>query len=210
MQRGADVAHGKYLIFCNSGDSIFGQEYLSRAVEQLGKANLDWGYGPIIEHTQRDTYAWVPANFSATAASIIARRDFVAFPSFIIKKELFQKLGGFSGNYKIAGDFELICKTALAGNPFVFSEPIAQFTAGGISYTKADLAWKEEISIRRELLKLNYLQTFKELMKFWLRFTKWNVGKLLDEIEKYSSKSPISWRDKRAHQVPEIYLSNLN
>jgi len=209
MQRGANAATGEYLIFCNAGDLIFGQEYLSRSVEKIKEVNADWGFGPIIEHTTRNTFAWVPANVAATQDSIISRKDFVPFPSFVIKRELFVKLGGFSKNYKIAGDFELICKAAASCNPFVFTEPIAQFTAGGISYQKADVAWKEEISIRKEILQSGNFNIYKEVMKFWLRVTKWKIGKLIDQLERILLRSSTSWRDMRALQVPAKYISSL-
>jgi glycosyltransferase involved in cell wall biosynthesis len=209
MQRGADVASGKYILFCNAGDLIFGREYLAHSLEILKKVDGQWGYGPIIEYTQRDTYAWVPASVAPTSETIIARKDFVPFPSFIIKHELLHELGGFSRKYKIAGDFELICKAAIASDPVVFSEPIALFAAGGISYTQADLAWREEISIRREILQLNHLQIIIEKVKYLLRVTKWQIGKLLDRIHEYSFNSRISWREKRARKVPDKYISIL-
>ena len=210
MQRGADVATGKYILFCNAGDLIFGREYLAHSLAILKKVDGQWGYGPIIEYTERDTYAWVPASVAPTSETIIARKDFVPFPSFIIKHELLQQLGGFSRKYKIAGDFELICKAARASDPVVFSEPIALFAAGGISYTQADLAWREEISIRREILQLNQSQMLKESIKYFSRLTRWRIGKVLDKIQERSLKSTISWRDRRAHKVPEEYISILN
>lgn len=209
MQRGADAATGEYLIFCNAGDLLFGRDYLSRSVAQMKQRSTDWGFGPIIELTVRNTFAWVPANVAATADSIIARKDFVPFPSFIIKREMFQRLGGFSSNYTIAGDFELICRAATVSNPLIFTEPIAQFTAGGISYTKADLAWKEEISIRKEILQSGHFNLLNEVMKFSLRVTKWKIGKFLDQFERVFAWSSTSWRDKRALKVPTEYISSL-
>ena len=210
MQRGADVATGKYLLFCNAGDLIFGDDYLQLAVKELNEVNAYWGFGPIIELTQRNTFAWISANFEANPSSIIARKDFVPFPSFIISRDQFKRIGGFSDKYKIAGDFELICKVAKVSNPTIFAEPIALFSAGGVSYTKADIAWKEENHIRREVLDLSRVQLLKEQVKFWLRFTKWKFGKFLDILEKDFIKPSTSWRDKRAQKVPARYLSDLD
>jgi len=210
MQRGAALATGKFLLFCNAGDLLFGQDYLRNAIELLNKSDSESGFGPIIEFTQRNTYVWVPANSNPTFESIISRKDFVPFPSFIVKRELFISVGGFSNNYKIAGDFELICKVAKNRNFTIFEDPIALFSAGGISYTKADKAWMEEILIRREILNLDQLQMFREFVKFCLRFAKWKIGKFLDILEKVWGKSSISWRDKRAHKVPINYMVELS
>lgn len=209
MKRGAAVATGEYLIFCNAGDFLFGTEYLHRAVKHLEDSGSKWGYGPIIEHTQRNTFAWVSSNAETDTMSIITRKEFVPFPSFIVNRDQFNKVGGFSDLYSIAGDFELICKVASQSPPVVFSDPIALFSAGGISYTKADLAWREEILIRKEILNFGYLQNLGEICRFWLRFTKWKFGKFLDKLDETFGKSSTSWRDKRAQKVPAKYLSEL-
>ena len=209
MQRGAVLASGRYLLFCNAGDQIFGINYLSRAINLLDQTNAEWGFGPIIEQTQRNTFAWVHANPEASPASIIARKDFVPFPSFIVRRDLFEKVGGFTDKYTIAGDFELICKVAQQGTPLIFTEPLALFAAGGISYTKADLAWREEVSIRKEILKHDLLDSIKEVIRLWLRIAKWKLGKLLDQIERKLLKSPPSWREIRSQKVPAIYIPDL-
>lgn len=209
MQRGAALSTGEYLLFCNAGDSIFGVNFLSRAVELLDQDNAVWGFGPIIELTQRNTFAWVPANTEANPTSIIARRDFVPFPSFIVKRDLFERVGGFTDKYKIAGDFELICKVSQQHAPLIFTEPLALFAAGGISYTQADLAWKEEVLIRKEILEHNHLDSINEVVRLWLRIAKWKVGKFLDQMEKKFLKSSQSWRDIRSQKVPAIYIADL-
>ena len=209
MQRGAVLASGRYLLFCNAGDLIFGIDYLSRAVDLLEQTNAEWGFGPIIEQTQRNTVAWVHANPKASPTSIIARKDFVPFPSFIVKRDLFELVGGFTNKYIIAGDFELICKVARKSTPLIFVEPIALFAAGGISYTKADLAWREEVLIRKEILKHDLLDSINEVVKLWLRITKWKLGKFLDLIEKRFLKSSLSWRDLRSQKVPARYIPDL-
>jgi hypothetical protein len=127
-----------------------------------------------------------------------------------VKRDLFRTIGGFSSNYKIAGDFELICKVAKNNEPVVFTDPIALFAAGGISYTKADQAWLEEILIRKEILNLNRIKVVREMAKFWLRFTKWKLGKFLDILEKILGKSSESWRDRRAQKVPAKYVPELS
>ena len=133
MQRGAMRASGEFLIFCNSGDMLFGNDFLAEAIHQLRIDKSLWGFGPIIELTQRDSYAWVSAPKCADARSIISRNVFVPFPSFVIDRNLFLQLGGFTDQFRIAGDFELICKTANSSKPSIFRAPIALCAAGGIS-----------------------------------------------------------------------------
>lgn len=209
MQRGATAASGEFLIFCNSGDALFGDSYLAEAVRKLKGSVSSWGFGPIIEHTERGTFSWVPCDPSPSAESILSRKSFVPFPSFIIKRDFFDEIGIFSKKYKIAGDFELISKAALRSLPVVFESPIAIFSAGGISYTSADRAWREEIAIRKDLLQLSQFQLFKEWRKYTFRFVKWKLGKFLDSLETLIHFKKTSWRDSRATPVPSEFCKFL-
>lgn len=209
MQRGAMCASGEYILFCNSGDVIYGDMYLANAVNQLRKEGSSWGFGPIIERTNRNTHAWVPALKINDTKSIISRETFVPFPSFIIKRELFNELGGLTSKYKIAGDFELICKASLTSTPTIFEEPIALFSAGGVSYLNADLAWREEIDIRKNLLNLHSKVIFLEWIKYCIRVCKWKIGKLIDLTQKLFFSGKVSWRDLRAVAVPDKFSKFL-
>lgn len=209
MMRGAKIATGEYLVFCNAGDALFGDVFVSQAIEQIRNSQRNWGFGPIIEETQRGTFSWVNADKKATCNSILYRKSFVPFPSFIIKRDFFFKVGALSSNYKIAGDFELICKSALENLPCIFEKPIAIFTAGGISYERADYAWREEIAIRKSLLAPSWIQYCHEWINYFVRYFRWRIGKLLDFTQINLLPGTISWREKRAHRVPIEFLEHL-
>jgi len=209
MQRGAIVASGEYLIFCNAGDVIFGENFLANALSQLRIDKSLWGFGPIIEHTERNTFAWVSTPKETDSQSIISRKTFVPFPSFIIDRNLYLRLGGLTDQYKIAGDFELICKAAKISNPSIFRDPIAQFSAGGVSYLHADKAWKEEIAIRTNLFELDFLARCKQWIKFLIRYAKWKTGKFLDAVQSLVPIKSLSWREYRAEDVPIVYRKFL-
>lgn len=209
MHRGATAANGEFIIFCNAGDALFGQTFLAEVISQLRRSNAMWGFGPIIEHTQRGTYSWIRADEKATSNSIIARKSFVPFPSFIINREFYSEIGPLTSEYRIAGDFELISKAAMRCLPTVFTQPIAIFSAGGISYTRADLAWKEEVCIRTDLLNLNLYEQLGQWFKYIIRITKWRLGKFLDYLNRFYDNGG-SWRDHRATTVPEIYMAFLS
>ena len=208
MHRGALAASGEFILFCNAGDEIFGETYLADAISQLRGEKREWGFGPILEHTKRGTFAWVSADLDATSDSIISRRSFVPFPSFIAKRSIYFEIGPLTSNYKIAGDFELISKFALKFSPTIFIHPVALFSAGGVSYTRANLAWREEIRVRESLLEFSKARLIYEWFKYGLRLAQWRIGKLLDLLERFSPWDE-SWRDNRAIQVPDCYKEFL-
>lgn len=211
MQRGADVANGKYLLFCNSGDEIYGRDYLSKAIRVLEEDTRlqKWGFGPIIEFTMRNNFSWVATEGKRDLESISSRSTFVPFPSFIVTRELFNSLGGFSFDYRIAGDFDLIVRCAQKELPLHWNEPIALFSAGGISYTRADLAWKEEHQIRSSVLDMGLVAKFASFTSVHRRIIKWHIGKVLDLMQKSGFFGKVNWRDRRQSNVPaqfEAYI----
>lgn len=211
MQRGADVANGKYLLFCNSGDEIYGRDYLSKAISVLEKdtRSKKWGFGPIIEFTARRNFSWVATEGKTDLDSISSRSTFVPFPSFIVTKELFSTLDGFSFDYRIAGDFHLIVRCAQKESPVHWSQPIALFSAGGISYTKADLAWKEEHHIRNSVLNLGWIAKWRSFTSVYRRITKWYLGKALDLMQQSGLFGKVHWRDRRKSNVPAEFNAYL-
>ena len=211
MQRGADVATGKFLLFCNSGDEIFGDQFLSFVINEL-KTNHEsakWGFGPIIEYTLRDSYSWVSAAGFTSLNSIAYRKTFVPFPSFITSRALFSQLGGFSFDYKIAGDFDLILRCAKEVEPKIWDAPIALFFAGGISYSKANLAWQEEHLIRVRTLGYTRNETIRSKINVSFRILKWNFGKYLDVLQKFGFLGNTNWRTRRETPVPEPFRHYL-
>jgi GT2 family glycosyltransferase len=152
MQRGFDAASGKYLIFTNAGDSLFGKHFLAKAIGELKDSNSQWGFGPLVEESQRGTAVWTPVDGAITVSRLAHRKTYVPFPTVVCSRELIAKVNGFSFMYEIAGDFDLILRLAKEELPIRWDYPIARFAAGGISYTQAPKAWSEERIIRKENL----------------------------------------------------------
>jgi hypothetical protein len=134
----------------------------------------------------------------------------VPFPSFIINREAFLKIGGLSTRFKIAGDFDLIVRTKLSFEPMRFDLPIAKFFAGGVSYTQAPLAWREEYLIRSANLNLSFWNSLQDQIFVKLRVTKWYLGKSLDSLQRLGVLGKSNWRERRSSQVPEEFKAFLN
>jgi glycosyltransferase involved in cell wall biosynthesis len=196
MQRGAELATSKYLMFVNSSDQLLGSSDLCDAVHKMTHCKSLWGFGPILENTLRSTTKLSGGLGELKLSSIINRKTFVPFPVVVIDQREFFKVGGFNYDYKIAGDFDLIVRLAKSSSPTRWSYPLVLFSAGGISYTKPITAWREEHLIRVRNLDMGMFQALVSNLIFIKRILRWVLGKLLDFIQSTGIFGPKHWRDK--------------
>lgn len=196
MQRGAELASSKFIMFLNSSDQLAGSSDLSDAVQKMKQCKSLWGFGPILESTLRSTTKLSGGVGDLRLGSIVNRRTFVPFPVVIIDRHEFFKVGGFNFDYKIAGDFDLIVRLAQSSSPTRWSYPLVLFSAGGISYTKPITAWREEHLIRVQNLNMGRFQAMVSNLIFAKRVLRWFLGKLLDVIQTTGIFGPKHWRDK--------------
>ena len=207
MQRGLEVASGAYVIFTNAGDALFGTHYLANAVDDLTSADKSWGFGPLVEESLRGSNVWTPADGEISLSRIAYRKTYVPFPTIVVSSKLVTRVGGFSQSYLIAGDFDLIVRLSLQDLPIRWDYPLARFAAGGISYTKAPLAWSEERQIRKIRLKLSRWQIASDWLIGRKRLARWKAGKLLDSLQNFGVLGDQHWRDRHALEIPSQYLS---
>ncbi len=202
MQRGLDLATGRYVIFTNAGDSLFGISFLAKAVRLLEASESQWGFGPLIEESTRGSDIWTPVDGEISISKVAYRKTYIPFPATIFSRDSINGLGGFKNSYSIAGDFDLIVRLTNQVLPIRWDFPIARFSAGGVSYTNAPLAWSEERMIRREQLRLSKFLTTLDLLSGYKKSTKWRIGKLLDLLQKSGMFGKRHWRDRCAPRIP--------
>jgi glycosyltransferase involved in cell wall biosynthesis len=205
MQRGYEAALGDYLIFTNAGDALFGKHFLAQAVGELRNSNSGWGFGPLIEESQRGTTVWTPVDGEISLSQIADRKTYIPFPTVICSRELIAKVNGFNFTYEIAGDFDLILRLAKEELPIRWDYPIARFAAGGISYSKAPKAWSEERTIRKENLGMTRIELTGDFLNGLRKIARWKLGKFLDVLHESGVLGKNHWRDRRAPVIPERY-----
>jgi len=196
MQRGAAKATAPVIMFVNSGDQLEGDVYLKNALKHLLDSDCRWGFGPILENTSRATLRESNSCGELNVRAISKRNTYIPFPVVLIRKDEFNRLGGFSFKYRIADDFDLIVRLAQNSLPTRWHYPLVRFAAGGISYTKPIIAWREEHIIRKENLRLIGLDVLMSYFIFLKRILRWEIGKLLDLIQRTGLIGQKHWRDK--------------
>lgn len=196
MQRGAELATSKYLMFVNSADQLEGTFQLANAIDMLEQDSYAWGFGPILENTLRSTTRLSGGIGKIDLNAIASRKTFIPFPVVIMLREEFFRVGGFKYLYKIAGDFDLIVRLAQSTLPTRWHYPLVRFSAGGISYTMPVTAWREEHLIRVSNLRLGTIKRIMSKLIFLRRVLRWRFGKLLDIIQQVGIFGRKNWRDR--------------
>jgi glycosyltransferase involved in cell wall biosynthesis len=182
MNKGIKAAKGNYLLFMNSGDVLVDDPEILNAcipilTEDIVAFDCFLSKEGII--TGRRTHIQKPTLFYVYQFGLKHQSTFV-------KRALFEKLGLYNENYKIAGDYEfwirsfLQPETSAAG----YSLPIAVFALGGISQN-AD--WTiEHNKIEQQWMPhhIGDFNHFKQLAKYEKSRLLTNIIKFQERVRK--------------------------
>jgi len=124
---GAKVAEGDTLLFMDADDIYLPTNFLKQLLEEFEKRNLDVASFPIcpqgngfdrIAYGNYNLWARISQNFLPHATN-----------SILVKKENFEKIGGFDEEIKMAEDHEFVRRAAKFGKfGFIKTEPVLTST----------------------------------------------------------------------------------
>lgn len=152
LNKGVHEAGGEWFYVLGCDDWISDPEALARTLEGGGTA--DALASPVVYSNGE---VWLPARKIVLAAMPCSHQG------LLVRTSVMRELGGFSADYRMAADFDLMQRLAFAGYDMrEFQTPYATFGVGGFSQN-------EEI-VRAEnaaLLKRRFRLSEKELGALW-------------------------------------------
>lgn len=114
FNKGWRNSSGDAVAFLNSGDVLIEPSYYHKAQEVLDRnPDIDFVYADIrFNHTLSGAYRMTPRgrDFSDLGKGVP-----FPHPSMVVRREIFEKLGGFSEAYRIAMDFDFVVRLLQAG-----------------------------------------------------------------------------------------------
>lgn len=178
MNKGIQRATGDIVCFLNSDDQYADNSVLTRVAAHIRQRNLDVLFGDIAFFNEHDPDRIVRYYRSGSFhPKRLAWGWMPAHPAFFMKREIYQRLGGFKPDYRIAGDFELIARafTLFQLRYEHTPEILVNMQTGGAS-TASGL--KGRILHNKELLRAcreNDISTnvFKILSRYPLKLREW-------------------------------------
>lgn len=150
MNKGINLAHGKYLLFLNGGDQLYNNETIAHVLPYLNKGNADIFYGDSYRLFENETDCFIKT-YPDTIRKSFFLDNTLAHQSSFIKKDLFAKLGTYREDFKIVSDKEKwLC---FIDNGARFSHlpfPCSCFRMNGISRFPSQLLKEEKIRMLKE------------------------------------------------------------
>ncbi len=177
LNKGIDVATGDFVGFLHADDLLAGPHVLEQ-IEQACGGDVDGVYGDLVyvdkEDPSRITRIWSAGEFRLSNMSF---GWMPPHPTFYLRRELYQRWGGYRLEFGTAADYELMVRMLVKHKSRVAYIPqtLVKMRVGGQSNLsianrlKANrqdrLAWS--INGLRPPLGLRFLKPLRKLHQFW-------------------------------------------
>lgn len=152
MNKGLDRASGDIICFLNADDHYTSSNVLSHVAEQMSSHGLDALLGDVGFFHEKESTRMVRRYRSDRFTPMrLAWGWMPAHPALFLRKEVFQRVGGFKTDYRIAGDFEFIVR-AFHGQSLRYRhlpEILVHMQTGGASTA----GWRAKVLLNQEVLR---------------------------------------------------------
>lgn len=143
MNKGAKLASGDLITFLNTDDFFHNPKGLEEAVKVFNEG-FDYSYAPVrvldIESGE--------CKLGRLKLQRLLRNMPFPHPGMLVKKNVFEKLGGFDDSFKLAADYDFILRAMLGGYRGHESDvDFVTFRSGGASDVFADKQLPEKAAI---------------------------------------------------------------
>jgi glycosyltransferase involved in cell wall biosynthesis len=181
FNKGVINATGDFMQFLNSGDTLYNKSTIQEVQAELQQSPVcKWMHGQLqLQRGGKQVIIGKPFN----PQKIYRGMRSTFHPAMFVHKNLFEKYGNFSMQYKIAMDYDFLIR--IRKEPFKFMPfPIAIFNPDGISNSNYLEGLKEVKKIYKKYCGNNFKLTLWQLrLKILHYLLQSKVGKLLYKIK---------------------------
>ena len=151
MNKGINLAHGEYLLFLNSGDSLVNPDIIKTVFST--NFSEEYVYGNINLYRNNDIcYNDVKMIFDVPTLFDLYN-DCLPHQASFIKRELFEKYGKYDESLKIIGDWDFCIRSIIVNNCSVRH---IQFTISNYDLTGISTTNREQNEIEKTLILNKY------------------------------------------------------
>lgn len=166
MNKGIALATGDIIGFINADDFYPSPDVISKVVKVFENSRVDCCYGDLLyveqENTSKIVRYWRSCPF---VAGLFGKGWCPPHPTFFVRREVYERLGAFNLNFKIAADVELMARfLEVEGiSSYYLPEVLVHMRMGGTTNRSLSNVIKQNLEVRRGLLALG-------LGFSWMRF----------------------------------------
>jgi glycosyltransferase involved in cell wall biosynthesis len=170
FNKGLRLASGDVIAFLNCGDTYISTNVVSRMMDVLSLDGVQAAFADVLIADSSD-YNRVIRRYSSKKFSPqrMVYGLMPAHPSLFLRREVYERVGGYDTRFRIAGDFELCLRVFVtASTPYRYlNEAIVRMPSRGLS----NRGWRSKLTITREMAEacaMNDIRT--SFAKLCLRF----------------------------------------
>ena len=187
MNKGLSLACGEYIYFLNSGDRLVSPNTLARIFDSTF-SDADLLYGDVIRPDSQGKLWECRHPDPLTVAAFFGFG--ICQQAIFYKRALFEDLGKFDENFKIAGDWDFNLRVLLAGRATRhLNFPVAHYQGGGVSVTKPDLAAQEKERILKRHLPEAVYRDYARLAV--LESERGRLKQIEEWVEQIRNRNPL-------------------
>lgn len=149
MNAGTNAASGDVVMHLHSDDYLLHDRVLSRVAAIFEQHNCDWLFGRILNDRDGALYpeSYIPPKYSYRA---LLRSNFIPHAATFVKRNLYEKVGGFSTDLRLAMDYEMWLRLGRLSTPHQLGEALSVFRRHGGSATQKNrlASFEEDFLVR--------------------------------------------------------------
>jgi glycosyltransferase involved in cell wall biosynthesis len=144
FNKGIQLTTGSLIHILNSADIYFSNSVIEKVLTFFEiDSSIQWASGNIY---MKRGGIWVNIGVPFDPGQLYKGMRSVSHPTWFLKKELYQKVGNFSLDFKIAMDYDLLCR--LKNEPYGYiDQTIVRFDDSGVSTNQYLKSLKENVKV---------------------------------------------------------------
>ncbi|MDE3235854.1 MAG: glycosyltransferase [Bacteroidota bacterium] len=182
FNKGIERANGTIIHLLNAGDVYAADDVLETVINTFEQQpSIQWVSGKI--RLKRAGH-WIEIGKSFDAKQLYKGMRSVSHPTWFLKKEVYNRCGLFKSEYKIAMDYDLMCR--IYKEPYSFiDKTLASFDDTGVSSTQYLASLKENIKVYESYFGFSLLCRLWQLrLKLLYLLLQTSLGKWLFRVKK--------------------------
>jgi glycosyltransferase involved in cell wall biosynthesis len=153
-----------WIIFLNSGDTLLNRNSLAVLNTYLKKPSSGVFVAPFEQVNPKENSSCTKLISKPSIRNQLFYWGYVSHQSMIIRRMVYDKVGGFDEIYKVASDWDLYSRILQTYKVNRINRPITRFFVGGFSTQNIFTAHKEVRKLQSIYLKLTFKERFVRLI----------------------------------------------